>query len=68
VRIRPVDLPESLRLDLPERIPGATFHEAKRTLNLAPERVVGRELPAWVEARLRDALGDTVSVVGQVHR
>jgi transcription-repair coupling factor (superfamily II helicase) len=68
IRIRPVELPEALRLDVAERVPGATFHEAKRTLNLAPERVASTELPAWVEARLREALGETVSIVEEVGR
>ena len=68
VRIRPVELPDALRLDLAERVPGATFHEAKRTLNLAPERVASTELPAWVEARLREAIGDAVSVAEEARR
>ena len=69
VRIRPVELPDdALRLDLAERVPGATFHEAKRTLNLAPERVASTELPAWVEARLREAVGETVSIAEEVGR
>jgi hypothetical protein len=68
VRIRPVELPEALQLDVAERVPGATFHEAKRTLNLAPERVVSTELPAWVEARLREALGEIESIAQEVGR
>jgi transcription-repair coupling factor (superfamily II helicase) len=68
VRIRPVELPEALRLDLAERVPGATFHEAKRTLNLAPERVASTELPGWVEIRLREAIGDAVSVAEEARR
>jgi hypothetical protein len=28
---------------------GATYHRTTATLNLAPERVVGDELPGWVE-------------------
>ncbi len=68
VRIRPVELPEALRLDLAERVPGATFHEAKRTLNLAPERIASTELPAWVEARLREAIGDAVSIAHEARR
>jgi transcription-repair coupling factor (superfamily II helicase) len=60
VRIRPVELPDALRVDLADRVPGATFHEAKRTLNLMPERIAGADLPGWVEARLREAVGDTV--------
>ena len=68
VRIRPVELPEALRLDLAERVPGATFHEAKRTLNLAPDRIASTELPAWVEGRLREAIGDAVSVADEARR
>ena len=68
VRVRPVELPETLRLDIGERVPGASFHEVKRTLNLAPERVAGTELPAWVEARLREALGEPVSIAQEVGR
>ena len=68
VRVRPVELPDVLRLDLMERVPGATFHEAKRTLNLTPERIAGTELPGWVEDRLREALGDTVSIGEEVRR
>jgi len=68
VRIRPVELPEALRLDLAERVPGAAFHEAKRTLNLAPERIASIDLPGWVEARLRDAIGDAVSIAEEARR
>jgi transcription-repair coupling factor (superfamily II helicase) len=60
VRIRPVELPDALRVDLADRVPGSTFHEAKRTLNLMPERIAGADLPGWVEARLREAIGDAV--------
>ncbi|MGZ8572001.1 MAG: transcription-repair coupling factor, partial [Actinomycetota bacterium] len=58
VRITPVALPDALRLDLPERLPGATFHPAKGTLNLTPGRVFGADLVRWVEARLREAMGE----------
>jgi transcription-repair coupling factor (superfamily II helicase) len=68
VRIRPVELPEALRLDLADRVPGATFHEAKRTLNLSPERVASTDLPGWVEDRLRDAIGDAVSIAEEARR
>ena len=61
VRIRPVALADALRLDLADRVPGSTYHEAKRTLNLAPERIAGADLPGWVEARLREAVGDAVA-------
>ncbi len=68
VRIRPVELPEASRLDLAERVPGAAFHEAKRTLNLAPDRIASTELPTWVEARLREAIGDAVSIAHEARR
>jgi transcription-repair coupling factor (superfamily II helicase) len=68
VRLRPVELSVASRLDLTERLPEATFHQAKRTLNLTPDRVVSTDLPGWVEARLREALGDVVSVGDEVRR
>jgi len=58
VRISPITLPEALRLDLAQRVPRATFHPARSTLNLVPERVFGAELVAWVEDRLHDAVGE----------
>jgi transcription-repair coupling factor (superfamily II helicase) len=62
VRVRPVDIPDRFRLDLGERVPGASFHETKRTLNLTPDRVPGAELPAWIGARLLDAVGQGAPV------
>jgi transcription-repair coupling factor (superfamily II helicase) len=59
VRITPVQMPDALRLDLGERVAGATYHAAKGTLNLVPERVFGADLVRWVEARLRAAVGET---------
>jgi transcription-repair coupling factor (superfamily II helicase) len=64
VRLRPLPLPDALRLDLAERVPGATYHDVKATLNLTPERVAGADLPAWVEARVREAVGDSVPALG----
>jgi len=58
VRLTPVALPDHLLVDLGERVDGATFHEAKRTLNLTPERVFGTDLVRWVESRLRLAVGE----------
>ena len=58
VRITPLALPDALLLDLPERLPGASFHAAKATLNLTPDRVFGANLVRWVEARLREAVGE----------
>jgi transcription-repair coupling factor (superfamily II helicase) len=58
VRLTPVAIGEALQLDLDERVPGATYHSNKRTLNLAPERVFGHELVRWVEEHLREAAAD----------
>jgi transcription-repair coupling factor (superfamily II helicase) len=68
VRLRPVELADAMRLDLTDRVPGATYHDAKRTLNLAPERVMSNQLPGWVEARLGEAVGDAVSIGEGVRR
>jgi transcription-repair coupling factor (superfamily II helicase) len=58
VRVTPVAIPDALQLDLSERIAAATFHAAKGTLNLVPGRVFGADLVRWVEARLREAVGE----------
>jgi transcription-repair coupling factor (superfamily II helicase) len=58
VRLTPVAIPDASLVDLPERIPGATYHATKRTLNLVPERIFGADLVRWVEARLREAVGE----------
>ena len=58
VRLRPVAIPDPLVLDLNERLPGASFHASKATLNLVPERIFGVDLVRWVEARLREAVGE----------
>jgi transcription-repair coupling factor (superfamily II helicase) len=68
VRLRPVAIPELVRLDLAGRVPEATFHEAKRTLNLTPERVAARDLPGWVEDRLRAATEDGAAASPQARR
>jgi transcription-repair coupling factor (superfamily II helicase) len=60
VRLRPLELPEVAVVELGERVPGATYHPETRTLNLAPERVPGAELPAWVEERVLAAVGRAV--------
>jgi transcription-repair coupling factor (superfamily II helicase) len=67
VRIRPVTIDDALRLDLGERVREATFHAAKQTLNLAPDRIAGADLPAWVEGRLREAVGEAVAVSSERH-
>jgi hypothetical protein len=63
-----VDLDDTLRLGIAERVPGSAFHEAKRTLNLTPERIAGADLPGWVEARIREAVGEPVAVAGEARR
>jgi transcription-repair coupling factor (superfamily II helicase) len=57
VRVKPVDLPSSLELELPQRVAKASYHRATRTLNLTPDRIAGTELPAWVEQQLMRATG-----------
>jgi transcription-repair coupling factor (superfamily II helicase) len=57
-RLTPIAIPDASLVDLPERIPGATYHATKRTLNLVPERIFGADLVRWVEARLREAVGE----------
>jgi transcription-repair coupling factor (superfamily II helicase) len=58
VRIKPVTLSDVVELGLSAVIPGASFVEATSTLNLKPERVFGVDLVRWVEARLRQAVGE----------
>ncbi|MBI4260126.1 MAG: transcription-repair coupling factor, partial [Actinobacteria bacterium] len=57
VRIRPIGLPDTLRLGLEERVPGASYHVATRTLNLKPPVMGGPDLPGWVERGLLEAVG-----------
>ncbi len=58
VRLTPVAIAEAFLVDLSERISGTTYHAAKGTLNLVPERFFGADLVRWVEARLREAVGE----------
>jgi transcription-repair coupling factor (superfamily II helicase) len=58
VRLTPIAMPDALLLDLAERIPGASFHAARATLNLTPGRIFGADLVRWVEARVREAVGE----------
>ncbi len=58
VRLTPVAIADAFLVDLSERILGATYHAAKGTLNLVPERIFGADLVRWVEARLREAVGE----------
>jgi transcription-repair coupling factor (superfamily II helicase) len=57
VRVKPLDLPSSLELELEQRVPEATYHRTTRTLNLRPGRVASADLPAWVEEHLLLATG-----------
>jgi transcription-repair coupling factor (superfamily II helicase) len=56
VRLSPVTIPEDLLQDLEERVFKASYHEANRTLNLVPERVFGKDLAAFVERWLLEAV------------
>jgi transcription-repair coupling factor (superfamily II helicase) len=58
VRIKPLTLSDVVEIGLSALIPGATYAEATRTLNLLPERVFGVELVRWVESRMRQASGE----------
>jgi hypothetical protein len=58
VRLTPVAIPDPMVLDLGERVWKATYHLEKRTLNLVPDRVFGADLVRWVEAWLREAIGE----------
>jgi len=58
IRIAPLALPDALLVDLTERVPTASFHAAKATLNLTPGRIFGADLVRWVETRLREAAGE----------
>jgi hypothetical protein len=57
VRIKPVNLPGSLEVDLATRVSNAAYHRATSTLNLEPDRVAAAELPGWVERALVAATG-----------
>ena len=58
VRLTPVAIADAYLVDLEERIYKASYHAAKGTLNLVPERVFGADLVRWVEATLREAVGE----------
>jgi transcription-repair coupling factor (superfamily II helicase) len=58
IRLTPVAMSDALQLDLGERVWKATYHRERRTLNLVLERVFGAELVRWVEAWLREAVGE----------
>ena len=58
VRLKPLELPEALELDLSERVPGARYLRTTATLNLDIGRVPGAELPGLVERGMVRAMGE----------
>ncbi len=58
VRCKPVELSDVVAIGLGAVLPGATYADATRTLNLVPDRVFGADLVRWVEERLRQAVGE----------
>jgi transcription-repair coupling factor (superfamily II helicase) len=66
VRIRPVDIPDRLQLDLQGRVPEATYHASTKTLNLTPDVLGGPSLPGWVEDRLHASVDERADAVGRV--
>ncbi len=52
VRVKPLDLPEALEVDLAARAPGATYHRSTSTLNVDAGSVAGVDLPAVIERAL----------------
>jgi transcription-repair coupling factor (superfamily II helicase) len=56
VRLRPLQMPDRLELDLGQREPGATYHRTTGTLNLEPEVMGGPDLPGRVERGLLSAM------------
>jgi len=57
VRVKPIVIPEPLEVDLEQRVPGSVYHRTTATLNLAPERVAGADLPEWIGRALSGAVG-----------
>jgi transcription-repair coupling factor (superfamily II helicase) len=58
VRVKPLILSDVIEIGLSSVIPGATYADATRTLNLTPERVFGVALVRWVESKMRQAAGE----------
>jgi transcription-repair coupling factor (superfamily II helicase) len=58
VRVKPLELSDVVEIGLSALIPGATYAEPTRTLNLVPDRVYGVELVRWLESRMRQAAGE----------
>jgi transcription-repair coupling factor (superfamily II helicase) len=61
VRLKPVAIPDTLLIDLEERVFEASYAPESQTLNLVPERVFGTDLVMFVERWLLEAVtGDNV--------
>ena len=58
VRVKPLTMSDVIEIGLSAVIPGATYAETTRTLNLVPERVFGVDLVRWVESKVRQAAGE----------
>jgi transcription-repair coupling factor (superfamily II helicase) len=58
VRVKPLALPEELRVDLGERVPGGEYLPTTSTLNLEVGRTPGAELPGAVERALLLVAGE----------
>jgi transcription-repair coupling factor (superfamily II helicase) len=58
VRLKPLELPEALELDLSDRVEGARYLRTTATLNLDIGRVPGAELPGLVERGMVRAMGE----------
>ena len=53
VRIRPVILKDGVTPG-----DGASYHDARQTLNLLPRKISGAGLPRWIRERLLDLAGE----------
>jgi transcription-repair coupling factor (superfamily II helicase) len=63
VRLRPVELGPAEEAALAARVPGASYHRARQTLNLDAARVSGAELPGVVERALVAATEGAVATM-----
>jgi transcription-repair coupling factor (superfamily II helicase) len=68
VRCKPLALPESLQVNLGERVPGATFHPATQTLNVSPRGLEGYEVPGWLERSLLAAMDEPAGLKPDLDR
>jgi transcription-repair coupling factor (superfamily II helicase) len=58
VRLKPLDLPDRLQLDLVSRVPDGAYHSVTKTLNLTPVILGGPSLPGWIEEQLLAAVDE----------